>query len=141
MHRLSLGIAVSLLFAVLGAVPSAVAADPDPIDRALDDCVGTAEGGPTMGQVQCLRTAHDAWDRELNRVYGQLMGKLDPQSRTLLRDAQRQWLAFRDADRAFDGGPWTRDQGTLILVILNSADVDRVRDRAVALRGILVVFE
>ncbi|QLH37962.1 MAG: DUF1311 domain-containing protein [Defluviicoccus sp.] len=66
---------------------------------------------------------------------------LDAPSRTLLRDAQRQWLASRDADRAFEGGPWAQDQGSMMHVILNSAAVDRVRARTQALRGYLVVFE
>lgn len=66
---------------------------------------------------------------------------LDAPSRTLLRDAQRQWLAYRDADGAFEDGPWTQGQGTMMHIILNSAAVDRVRARTQALRSCLEVFE
>ncbi len=42
-------------------------------------------------------------DRELNRVYKVLTGRLDSTSRQKLVKAQRAWLAFRDADAALAG--------------------------------------
>lgn len=137
MHRRLM--AAALLIGA-GLAPAA-AAEPDPIDRRLDACLGAPEGGTTTGQVICLTEAYDAWDKQLNAAYKALMDKLDPPSKTLLRDAQRQWLAYRDADRAFQGGPWVQDQGTMMRVILNSAAVDRVRARTQALRGYLAVYE
>lgn len=131
--------AAASLLVVLAAVTPAAASDP--IDRTLDECLGTAEGSTTMGQVTCLSQAYDAWDRELNVAYGALMEKLDAPSGALLRDAQRRWLAYRDADRAFEGGPWAQDQGTMMHVILNSAAVDRVRARTQALRSYLDAYE
>jgi uncharacterized protein YecT (DUF1311 family) len=130
-----------MMFVVMLLSVPASASATDSIDQALDDCLGRSEGGTTMGQVECLSTAYKAWDKELNSVYATLTQKLDVQSRTLLRDAQRKWLAYRDADFVFQGGPWSQDKGTMMHVILNSAAVDRVRSRATALRDYLAVYE
>jgi uncharacterized protein YecT (DUF1311 family) len=139
--------AAVVAFPLLSMPASAPAGDPrddspgNAIDQALDECLATPEGATTTGQVMCLTRAYDAWDQQLNVVYRALMEKLDPASKTLLRDAQRQWLAYRDADRTFQGGPWTEDKGTIMRIILNSAAVDRVRTRTQALRDYLAVYE
>lgn len=39
-----------------------------------------------------------AADRELNRTYGALRARLSPTAAALLRDAQRLWIDFRDAE-------------------------------------------
>ena len=49
-------------------------------------------------------------DAELNRVYGDLRGHLPPAAMGALRDAQRHWLAFRDAEFDFVAANWNRDQ-------------------------------
>jgi len=57
-------------------------------------------------QAQMTRSAVDDFakaDRELNRVYKALIGRLDPTGRQKLIKAQRAWLIFRDADAALAG--------------------------------------
>lgn len=51
----------------------------------------------------CAGMGFEAADAELNRIYGQLVARTgkDSQARTLLTKAQRDWLAFRDAECAF----------------------------------------
>ena len=41
-------------------------------------------------------------DRELNRLYKELLGILDVQGRGKVHKAQRAWLAFRDANCAYE---------------------------------------
>ena len=130
-------LAFSLVLAL--AAPAAAQEDrgaPDPIDTALDDCLGKPEGQSTAGMLECLNTAYDAWDRALNEVYGELQASLDPESKKRLLDAQRKWLAFRDAERGFLGGPWTAELGTLVRVANSEAMVDLVKSRVLALRGV-----
>lgn len=51
-------------------------------------------------QSEMNRCAEDEYrkaDAELNRVYQQVMSKLEPDHRERLKVAQRAWLTFRDA--------------------------------------------
>jgi len=71
-------------------------ASPPACDGALADC---AE-----------REAVD-WDRRLNEGYRTLASALPAERRAALRDAQRRWIAFRDAEcrfRAAGGGAIAR---------------------------------
>ena len=44
----------------------------------------------------------DAADSSLNKVYKQLTSKLDKESQTKLKMAQRAWVQFRDSEAQFD---------------------------------------
>lgn len=45
-------------------------------------------------------------DQELNRIYKQLTAILDAPGRAKLQKAQRAWIAFRDANCAYEAGGW-----------------------------------
>jgi uncharacterized protein YecT (DUF1311 family) len=104
-----------LLLLLMLAFP-ALAADPDPIDAALDACLAKPEGSSTVGMVECTDDAIRAWDKRLNEVYQQVMAGLDSKSQELLRTSQRRWVAFREAEHEAMGGPWRQDRGTIIRV-------------------------
>jgi len=72
-----------------------------------DDCAN-AQDQATLNE--CAGKAFDAADAKLNDAYKQIEGRLkdDAASKKLLVDAQRAWIAFRDAECGFQGGP--RDQ-------------------------------
>ena len=62
-------------------------------------------------QTQAAMNA-EAWadfkkaDAELNKTYEAILAKLpDAQSKELLKQSQRAWLVFRDAEAAFAAGP------------------------------------
>lgn len=120
------------LAATCCAAPSAQTKDP--IDTALNACLDSPTGYSTVGQTECAAKAATAWESELNKTYGKLMHQLDPASQALLRTSQRQWLAFRDAERKFQTGPWTRDKGTLVGVSIALENVEIVRGRVLTLR-------
>jgi uncharacterized protein YecT (DUF1311 family) len=106
----------------------------DPIDQSLDACLNSSVGASTAGQTDCASKAYAAWDAELNKVYQTLMKNLDPASRDLLRTSQRQWLAFREAEKKFQVAPWRQKGGTLIGVSVNLDNVEALRTRVMALR-------
>lgn len=66
--------------------------------------------------INCANNAYDSWDTELNKKYRALLAKLSPADAVKLKDSQRKWLAFRDAEFAFVG---IRESGLL--------SVERVR--------------
>lgn len=67
----------------------------------LDECMDNAENQAAM--TQCAAQAYQASDAELNEVFHDTRQRLgdDADTRRLLRDAERAWVAFRDAECAF----------------------------------------
>ena len=55
--------------------------------------------------LACAEKNYAVSDQALNVVYNELRTFLDPQGKTLLRDAQREWIKFRNADCAWKADP------------------------------------
>lgn len=126
---------LTMVMAFAGCLSLAFAQEmKDPIDRNLDACLNSPSGSSTAGQNECATKAYAAWDMELNNVYQKLIHELDPASRTLLRNSQREWLAFREAEKKFQAAPWREKGGTLIGVSVNLDNVAALRARVQALR-------
>jgi uncharacterized protein YecT (DUF1311 family) len=111
----------------------ALAAEPDPIDAALDACLAKPEGSSTVGMVECTGDAIRAWDKRLNEVYQLVMAGLDPKSQELLRASQHRWVAFREAEHEAMGGPWQQNRGTIIRVTA-STDLSAIKERVLELQ-------
>ena len=80
------------------------------IGKISNECQQTAEGSTTPGIVACVQKETALWDRILNDRYKALMASTrerqedapgwgqDADAVGKLRDAQRKWVAFRDAE-------------------------------------------
>ena len=123
----TLVICVLLLLSMLSF--PALAADPDPLETALDACLAKPEALSTPGMVECTDEAIRAWDKRLNEVYKQVLVGLDPKSRELVRASQRRWVAFREAEHEAVGGPWRQNKGTIIRVLTVNADLSAIKER------------
>jgi len=98
-----------------------------PIDLWLEKCMEKGDY-TTDAMVSCDSQALDMWDKELNRVYKELMKKLSPEEKELLKQSQLQWIRFRDAefkwiDNLFLG------YGTMIPVIKMGIKLGIVKER------------
>jgi uncharacterized protein YecT (DUF1311 family) len=128
------------LIAVLACTPALAeengsTAPNDPIDEALDQCLAKPEGQSTQGMVECFGTAYEAWDKALNAVYRELLDSLEPAQKDALKTAQRQWLAYRDADDAFLTSLQGPTSGSILRVTANQSMADLVKARVVQLRA------
>ena len=90
--------AVTMFSIVVLASPAFGQSPSDKIDSDLKKCLAQRTNFTTAGMHNCVGTAYQQMDSRLNEVYSLLMGKLTPPKRELLKDAQRKWLAFRDAE-------------------------------------------
>ncbi|HLT47945.1 MAG TPA: lysozyme inhibitor LprI family protein [Rubricoccaceae bacterium] len=124
-------LALPLLLLAVPTAAQTVEAE-DPIDQRLGACMDADPS--THGMLRCLDAAYDDWDAELNRAYERVMAELEPEAADVLRDAQRRWLAFRDAEFAALDAVYGRMEGTMWLPIHLDRKVDLVRRRAEALR-------
>jgi uncharacterized protein YecT (DUF1311 family) len=128
-------VAVLLLAAPALADDGGSTAPNDPIDAALDQCLAKPDGESTEGMVACFGAAYQSWDKELNGVYRELLDSLDADQKEALKTAQRQWLAFRDADDAFLTSLQGATSGSLLRVSANEAMANIVKARVMQLRG------
>ena len=68
--------------------------------RSYAGCLDKA-GGATFAIQDCISEELERQDRRLNAAYRSLMGSVPERRRAQLRDAQRKWIAFRDANCEF----------------------------------------
>ena len=83
---------ISLL--LLLALSVAVSAKAQHMNAATAPCRGISG---TVELYGCFSKAFDRADSDLNRVYGQIRGVLQPADQERLLEAQRLWLQYRDA--------------------------------------------
>jgi uncharacterized protein YecT (DUF1311 family) len=68
--------------------------------EAYRECLDKA-GGITSTMQDCIKGELERQDRKLNTAYQALMGSVSEKRRAQLRDAQRKWIAFREANCRF----------------------------------------
>ena len=88
----------------------------------------------TVAMSECIGAETQVQDQRLNRVYKQLMGKLDAAQQKILLDVQRKWLAYRDGNCQFhvqaSGGTMAQLEGGTCMMSMT-------RDRAAELERVL----
>ena len=131
---------IRLLLAVvsiflLGTIAIAQEQTQHPIDKALEACID--KNGSTAGMVECTDKAYAAWDKELNKNYGELMRTMKPSQKETLRLAQLEWIKFRDLDFKLIDSVYDTMQGTMYIPMRVDARMEVVKKRALELKGYL----
>lgn len=119
---------------LLLAAPAAKPGTVDAIDAATTGCMH-GDDQSTLAMRQCLGRGARELDQRLNQLYESLVKSLSPKDRTLLQDAQRKWLAFREAELKLS---WALDPnagGTLQQLDADSLAYDLLKERARALES------
>ena len=107
----------------------------DCIGTATNICQGSPEGSSTPGIADCNRRETSWWDAQLNFYYEELQAKLAPDVFQSLRDAQRTWLAYRDAKCKFVYELW-RD-GTIRSAMQSFCILEETAHRSIELGAAL----
>lgn len=110
---------------VLGLAWIAPAVASDWYDEEYQSC----DQESTATIVECLTQLHAKWDARLNAAYKVAMEQLDEARREELRDVQRAWIAYRDADCGF----YRSGEGTIAAIEGNACMFGLTRDRALEL--------
>lgn len=111
---------------------SAIEPSNDPIDRNAAACMDRAPS--TAGMIECLQQAYTAWDAELNAVYADVRLRLNPQAQSALKNAQRLWLSYRDAEFAAIDAIYGAMQGSMWQLAGLSRKVEFLKNRVIELR-------
>lgn len=104
----------------------------DDYTAAYGQCMDKASS--TVAMNACIGAETQVQDQRLNRVYKQLMGKLDAGQQKSLREVQRKWLAYRDGNCQFHV---QASGGTLAQLEGGTCILDMTRDRAAELERVL----
>ena len=76
-------------------------------DRLRSQCQDEGPGGETTyGLTACNSVLLKAWDAELNRLWPAVKTMHEDRGSRELLEAQRAWIAFRDAECAFASQRW-----------------------------------
>lgn len=89
--------------------------------------------GSTLDMIQCVNGLRDTWDNRLNAAYQQMIGAESATQKTALRTAQRQWIAYRDANCAYYAG----GEGSIARIKASVCGYALTRDRARELEQML----
>jgi uncharacterized protein YecT (DUF1311 family) len=82
------------------------------LSREYETCMDKSEG-VTSRMMDCIGTETTRQDARLNKVYKDVMAQLDNANKSRLREAQKAWITFRDANVTFYRDP---DGGTAAMV-------------------------
>ena len=110
--------------------------------QAAGACQNVGQGSTTIGAVECIQAETAVWDAILNEEYRATRAQLRDEdargfaeglSREItLRDAQRAWIAFRDADCTAQFAQW--QDGTIRSIVAANCGLTRTAQRALELR-------
>jgi uncharacterized protein YecT (DUF1311 family) len=103
-----------------------------PIDKALDACID--KNGSTAGMVECTDKAYAAWDKELNKNYGELMRTVKPKQKEALRLSQLEWIKHRDLEFKSIDSIYDTLEGTMYIPMRISSHVEVIKKRALELK-------
>src|SRR6266850_87316 len=106
-----------------------------PIDKALEACID--KNGSTAGMVECTDKAYAAWDKELNKNYGELLRALKPNQKEPLRLAQLEWIKYRDLDFKLIDSIYDTMEGMMYMPMRIDTRMEVVKKRALELTGFL----
>lgn len=103
------------------------------IDQDLEKCL--SKDNSTAGQRNCINSARDSWDKELNKSYISLSQKLTKTGKKELVEAQRNWISFRDFEfKLIDKYYFDVKKGTLFYVIAENKKLEIVKERALQIK-------
>ena len=131
MRRISGGAGGGIAFiAMVLACAVTLAARPLRAEPASED--PCADRKSTTDIVECLATQAAVWDRRLSVSYQKLLDSLPARRRDRLRNAQRLWIQFRDANCAYfasRSGTIARIEAGQCLLRLTTARTIELEDR------------
>jgi len=77
----------------------------------------------------------DSANKELDGVYRDLMAKAEPEEKTALRDAQRAWIKWRDAEAMYIARHGGAVGGSALRVDYSEAELKLIKERIAVLKA------
>jgi uncharacterized protein YecT (DUF1311 family) len=106
-----------------------------PLDKQFAACLDSAENQTTIGISACAVRAREAWDKELNMNYKLVMSKLSKEAQEKLKQAQRNWIAYRDKELELCYSLYGSLEGTIWSNVSANRQAEITRTRALELKA------
>jgi len=71
----------------------------------------------------------------LNTLYAELMNRLSPDTKAKLKEAQLQWLKFRESEFKLQDGIYSKLEGTMYISMRADSRMQLVKNRALELKS------
>jgi len=105
-----------------------------PIDIQLRMCLDKKDIS-TAEMCNCSIQAEASWDKELNKYYQLLMGKLPESAKAQLKESQKAWIVYRDNEFKFmTKYYYEAKEGTMWYLVSHSDQMNFVKDRSLKLK-------
>jgi len=102
------------------------------IDAEFDKCLST-KPKHTNSLSECATLSTVSWDKELNSRYKKLIKTLNSSEEAALRQSQRQWIRFRDAELQYLQEVFQNSPSTSNELYFAEAHLNLVKQRALSL--------
>ncbi|NOD28865.1 lysozyme inhibitor LprI family protein [Ruegeria atlantica] len=110
---------------------------PECTGQAANACQASPGNDTTIGISQCIQAETAIWDALLNEQYKLRRSELaeqDPELANQLRDVQRAWIRFRDAECGLQYSLWSG--GTIRTIVAANCYLVETAERALELRDL-----
>lgn len=106
-----------------------------PLDLELKACVDENQG--TSSTTICLIESYEKWEIALNEVYQKLRKGtlLDQASKDVLKNAEIEWIKFKDLEFGFIELKYKGIEGTMYNQIIAAEKLRVIRHRTIELEG------
>jgi uncharacterized protein YecT (DUF1311 family) len=109
--------------------------DGHPIDKWVEEQI--AKNPSTAGERDAYDQGSQRWDKEMNKIYRERMKQLDNHQQAALKNAQRNWLKFRDAESQVISQIIQKLSGTMWVPVPSARLYKINRQRALELKDYL----
>jgi uncharacterized protein YecT (DUF1311 family) len=91
--------------------------DKHPIDIKLEKCLSLDSNMTTYGMLNCIQESITEWEEVMNKYYSLLMSKIDAEQQNRLKEAQENWVEFKNAEIKFSNSTYYSMEGSMWLVV------------------------
>lgn len=105
----------------------------NPIDAQLEACMSMDSNFTTYGTLQCLETALNAWNSEIDTYYSLILDTIGPDLRAVLIEAHNNWITYKNSEILFLNTMYDYMQGSMWKIAAKSREMEIVRQRALSL--------
>ncbi len=102
-----------------------------PIEQTLQSCIAKDFANDAL--LKCYQTAYTEWDKELNQYYKELKQLLNNKQQRILKNAQRNWINYRDSEFSMLSTIYGSLNGNQWQLLIMATKVEIVKQRALEL--------
>lgn len=110
------------------------------IEVEMTRCLEVDSNYSTQAMLQCVYSATDSWELELNKNYNELISQLDDDKKDYLKKTQQDWFVFQESETLLINELYLTKAGTMYILMAASKKLEIVKSRAIKLKEHLEIL-